>query len=77
MPFDSLGKMLLIVGLVIAITGAGIMLMGRFPSFGSPSGGLSFELGGVKVYVPIVASIVLSIILTVVLNLVFGVFNRR
>ena len=77
MPFDSLGKMLLVVGVVIAVVGLGIMLAGRVPFLGSLPGDLSFERGGVKVYIPIVTSIVLSIILTVVLNLVFGLFGRR
>ena len=77
MPFDSLGKMLLVVGLVIAVVGAGIMLAGRVPFLGSLPGDLSFERAGVKVYIPIVTSIVLSIVLTVVLNLVFGIFGRR
>ena len=77
MPFDSLGKMMLVLGLVIAVVGAGIMLAGRIPFLGSLPGDLSFEREGVKIYVPIVTSIVISIVLTVVLNLVFGMFGRR
>ena len=77
MPFDSLGKMMLVLGLVIAVVGAGIMLAGRIPFLGSLPGDLSFERDGVKIYVPIVTSIVISIVLTVVLNLVFGMFGRR
>ena len=77
MPFDSLGKILLVTGAVIAALGAGIMLAGRIPFFGSLPGDLSFEHGGVTVYVPIATSIVISIILTLVLNLVFGIFGRR
>ena len=77
MPFDSLGKMLLVVGLVIAVVGAGIMLAGRVPFLGSLPGDLSFEREGGRVYIPIATSIVISIILTVVLNLVLGIFNRR
>ena len=77
MPFDSLGKLLLVVGLVIAVVGAGIMLAGRVPFLGHLPGDLSFEREGVRVSIPIVTSIVLSIVLTVVLNLVFGAFSRR
>ena len=77
MPFDSLGKMLLVVGLVIAVVGVGIMLAGRVPFLGSLPGDLSFERDGVRVSIPIVTSIVLSIVLTVVLNLVFSLFGRR
>lgn len=77
MPFDSLGKMMLVLGLVIAVVGVGIMLAGRVPFLGSLPGDLSFDRNGVKIYVPIVTSIVISIILTIVLNLVFGIFGRR
>lgn len=77
MPSDSLGKLLLVLGVVIAVIGAGIMLAGRIPFFGSLPGDLSFERDGVRVYIPIATSIVISIILTVVLNLVYGVFGRR
>lgn len=77
MPFESLGKILLVVGLVIAAVGAVIMLGGRLPFLGSLPGDLTFERGGARVYLPIASSIVVSIVLTVVLNLVFGVFGRR
>ena len=77
MPFDSLGKMLLVLGVVIAVVGAGIMLAGKVPFLGNLPGDLSFEREGVRVSIPIMTSIVISIILTVVLNLVFGIFGRR
>jgi Protein of unknown function (DUF2905) len=76
-PFDSLGKMLVVLGLVIVIIGAGIMVAGRIPFLGSLPGDLSFERSGVRVYIPIVTSIVVSILLTVVLNLVLGLLGRR
>ena len=76
-PFDSLGKMLVVLGLVMALVGAGIMVVSRLPFLGNLPGPLSFEVGGVRVYIPIVASIVISILLTVVLNVALGLFNRR
>src|SRR5205807_184919 len=76
-PFDSLGKLLVIVGLGIIVIGALIMLAGRLPFLGSLPGDFSFERGGVRVSVPLVTSIVVSIVLTVVLNLALGLFGRR
>jgi hypothetical protein len=69
--------MLLLMGLVIAVTGLAFMLAGRVPFLGSLPGDISFERSGGRVYIPIVTSIVVSIVLTVVLNLVVGLFNRR
>ena len=77
MPFDSLGKMLVVLGLAIVVVGVIVMLAGRVPFFGSLPGDLSFERGGTRVYIPIVTSIVLSIVLTIVLNLALGLFGRR
>jgi hypothetical protein len=76
-PFDSLGKMLVLLGLAIVLVGGVIMLAGRLPFLGSLPGDLSFERGGVRVYIPIVTSIVVSIVLTVVLNVALGLFGRR
>lgn len=77
MPFESLGKMLLVLGLVIAVAGVAIIFAGKIPLLGSLPGDLSFERGGVKVYLPIATSVVISIVLTIVLNLAFGIFGRR
>jgi hypothetical protein len=77
MPVDSLGKMLIIVGLAMVLVGGLLLLGGRMPFLGNLPGDLSFESGTTKVYIPIATSIILSILLTVVLNLVFGLFGRR
>ena len=77
MPFDALGKMLLLVGVAIALVGAGIMLAGRVPFLGNLPGDLSFGRDGFKIYVPIATSILISIVLTVLVNLALGVFGRR
>jgi hypothetical protein len=76
-PFETLGKTLLVLGLVIAVVGGLMMLGGRLPFLGNLPGDLTFEREGGRIYVPIATSIVLSIVLTVVLNLAFGLFGRR
>lgn len=77
MPFDSIGKLLVVLGLVVAAIGVLMILGARIPFLGSLPGDLNFERGGVRVSIPIVTSILLSVVLTVVLNLVFGTFGRR
>jgi hypothetical protein len=76
-PLDSLGKMMIVLGLGIVLVGGLLLLGGRLPFLGNLPGDLSFERGNVRIYVPIVTSIVVSILLTVVLNLVLGLFGRR
>lgn len=71
MDVQTLGKLLLAIGGLIALTGAVFLLGGKFmPWLGHFPGDISFRRGNVSVYFPIATSIILSIILTVVLNLI-------
>ncbi|MHB8611163.1 MAG: DUF2905 domain-containing protein [Candidatus Dormibacteraceae bacterium] len=63
----DVGKLLVVLGVVLALVGGGLMLYGRFHL----PGDLVFRSGGVTVYVPIATGIILSILLTVVLNVAF------
>ena len=75
-PLDNVGRMMLVVGVLIAVLGVVFMLGGRIPWLGSLPGDLSFQRGNTSFYFPIVTSIVVSIILTVVLNVVVRLFGR-
>jgi len=70
MELASLGKMVLVLGVVLAGVGLFLMVVGKglWPHL---PGDLSFKIGSVHVFFPIATSIVLSIALTVVLNLLF------
>jgi hypothetical protein len=76
MPIDSLGKMLVVLGLIVAVFGILLMLGGRLPFIGNLPGDIAIERDNYRIYIPIATSILLSIVVTVVLNLVFGLFNR-
>jgi hypothetical protein len=59
------GKLLVVVGLLIALVGALVMLgmpIGRLP------GDIVYRRGNTTIYIPIVTSIVISLVLTVVLS---------
>lgn len=76
MATDSLGKLLIVLGVVIAIAGVLVMLGSRI-GLGRLPGDLVFERDNVNIYVPIVTSILLSIVVTIALNVVLGLLNRR
>lgn len=61
-----MGKLLLIVGLLIA--GVGLLMMAGIP-FGRLPGDIVIRRGSGTFYFPLVTSIVLSIILTLLLSL--------
>ena len=61
------GKLLLIVGLVIAVLG-GVIIVARRLGLGHLPGDVTLSSGGFSLFVPIVTCIVVSIVLTVVIN---------
>jgi hypothetical protein len=60
------GKLLVVIGLVIA--GIGLLIMAGFP-IGRLPGDISFKRGTTAFYFPLATSIILSIILTLLLSL--------
>jgi hypothetical protein len=67
---DDLAKLLIVLGLGIAATGALLFLVSRVTGIPTFPGTFVFETGNLTCLVPIGASILLSIILTVILNLI-------
>lgn len=69
--FDSgsIGRILLVIGLLIAAAGLVLALGGKLP-FGRLPGDFSGSRGGFSWSVPLVSSLVISVVLTVVLNIV-------
>jgi hypothetical protein len=77
LDFQNLGRLLLILGGVIALMGLLFMLGGRiFPWLGHLPGDIRIEGKNVSCFFPIVTSILLSIILTVLLNIIIRLLNR-
>ncbi len=71
--FSSLGRLLLVVGLVLAAVGVVIIVAGRLPFLGRLPGDIVIERDNWRFSFPIVTSILLSLLLTLLLNL----FVRR
>lgn len=66
----QIGKILVLFGVFIILTGLILLLVDKIPFLGKLPGDISFKSGNVRVYIPIVTSIVLSIVLTLIINLV-------
>ncbi len=71
----SLGRLLLAMGVVLALVGLGLIVAERFPGLriGRLPGDIRVERGNFRFYFPLATSIVVSIVLTLVLWL----FGRR
>ena len=70
---SDLGRMLIVIGLVIAAVGVVVLIAGRVPGLGRLPGDIHVERGNWTFYFPLGTSIVLSLLLT----LVFWIIGRR
>jgi hypothetical protein len=65
--FSGFGKILLIIGLVIAGIGGLFLLGGKIPWIGHLPGDFSYKGKNFSFYFPLATSIVISILITIVL----------
>jgi hypothetical protein len=70
---DSLGKMLILFGVVLALLGGLLLLVGKIPWLGRLPGDIVIRRERWSFYFPLTTSIVISILLT----LLFSLFSRR
>ena len=73
MRMDNLGKMLIMVGLLIAAMGGLLWLGGRIPGLGRLPGDIMIRKGNFTFYLPLATSLLLSLLISAVLWL----FSRR
>lgn len=81
MQVEQVGRLLIGLGIGLAVLGGLLLLLGRTPimqQFGNLPGDIRFQSadGRFSCFAPIVSMILLSVILTVVLNVVLRLVNR-
>jgi hypothetical protein len=77
MDFSTLGKGILILGLVLVLLGGLFWVLGRAGlPLGRLPGDIRIERDGFSCLVPVASMILVSILLTVLLNVVIRLFNR-
>ena len=73
----EIGRLLLILGLVIALVGLLIWAGGRFfPWLGHLPGDIRIERENFKLYFPLATMILLSVIGSIILNIIIRIFRR-
>ena len=71
------GRLLIIIGLVIAFVGVIIMIATRFfPWLGNLPGDIRLESDNSKIYIPLATMILISVLATILLNIVIRIFRR-
>ena len=79
MDLNSLGRLVLLIGVGLLVLGGVLMLFSRLPflkELGSLPGDVRIEGEGYSCFFPIVSMIVLSLLLTLVLNIIIRLINR-
>lgn len=79
MDLQSIGRLLLIIGVGIAILGGLLMLSANLPllrNLGSLPGNIRVEGQGFTCIVPVVSMLLLSVLLTIIINVVIRLINR-
>ena len=77
MDFSTMGKGILILGLVLVLVGGLLWVLGRAGlPLGRLPGDIRIERDGFSCLVPIPSMILISILLTLLLNIIIRIFNR-
>ncbi|HAX18559.1 MAG TPA: DUF2905 domain-containing protein [Actinobacteria bacterium] len=74
--FSNLGKIIIFIGIGIAVLGAIIFLISKIPFAGKLPGDISIKRENFSFYFPVSTSILISIILTIVINVVLFIIFR-
>ena len=67
---QSLGRLLLLIGVIVAVCGVLLMLAPKVPWLGRLPGDLVIERPGIHVYFPLTSCVVASIVISMVLWLI-------
>ncbi len=73
--FKDTGKLLIIAGGFLVITGLIIIFWSKIPLLGKLPGDISFSWGNFRFFFPLVTFLILSLILTIILNIIQRLFR--
>lgn len=71
--FSSLGKFLIMGGVILLLVGGLFLLVGKISPLGRLPGDIYFQKGNFKFYFPLITCLLLSLLFTLIINL----FLRR
>ncbi|MGH7405833.1 MAG: DUF2905 domain-containing protein [Candidatus Methylomirabilales bacterium] len=71
--FEGFAKLLILFGIVLALLGGLLLVVGKIPLIGRLPGDIYIRKGDFTFYVPLATSILISLLLT----LLFSLFGRR
>ncbi|MCL4378854.1 MAG: DUF2905 domain-containing protein [Actinobacteria bacterium] len=76
MNLGNIAKILIFIGIGIAITGGILFLLAKIPVFGKLPGDIVVKRENFTFYFPLATSIIVSIILTIILTIIIRFISR-
>ena len=70
MEFHTIGKFLLVAGVVIAVLGIGFLFFDKIPFLGKLPGDIHIKRDNVQFYFPITTGILLSVVISIIIWLI-------
>ena len=70
MAIESIGRMLIYIGIIFVLIGGFFVLTARLPWFGKLPGDFVLQRGGLNIFLPITTMVLVSLVLTLLLNLI-------
>ena len=71
MAVESLGRMILYIGIILVLIGGFFILAAKVPWFGRLPGDIIYRRGGMTIFLPITTMVLVSIVLTLLMNIVW------
>jgi hypothetical protein len=71
MAVESLGRMVLYIGIVLVLIGGFFILVAKVPWFGRLPGDIVYRREGMTIFIPITTMVLVSLILTLLMNIVW------
>jgi hypothetical protein len=71
MAVESLGRILVYIGIIMVLIGGFFILIAKVPWFGRLPGDIVYRREGLTIYFPIATMILVSLILTLLLNIIW------
>ena len=72
MEIQSLGKIILVMGIFLVVFGSLILLSPKIPFIGRLPGDILIKRDNFTFFFPLASSIIISLIITIILNLLLG-----
>jgi len=68
---ESIGRMLLYIGIILVLIGAFFILAAKVPWFGRLPGDIVYKREGLTIFFPITTMVIVSLVLTFLLNIIW------